>query len=86
MFGDAGATTRSGDTVRVLGGRQIEEGQEIARLEMRAGFLEVGLALGVDQAGGAVGEHAGRIGGGAVPLRLDEDRPTGCGGECAKHA
>src|SRR3546814_7134947 len=45
---------------RVLGGRQVEEGEEVAGFEMRAGFLEVGLTLGIDEGGGAVGEHAGR--------------------------
>jgi hypothetical protein len=38
----------------VLGRRQIGEGQEIAGLEMRARFLEVGLALGIDQRGGGI--------------------------------
>ena len=33
----------------VLGRRQIGEGEEIARLEMRAGFLEIRLAFGIDQ-------------------------------------
>jgi hypothetical protein len=41
----------------VFGRRQIEEGQEVARLEMRAGFLEVGLALGIDQGGGGSGKR-----------------------------
>ena len=43
---------------------------------MRAGLFEVGLAFGVDERGGAVGEHAGRIGRGAVALRLDENGPA----------
>src|SRR3546814_10199332 len=34
---------------RVLGGRQVEEGEEVAGFEMRAGFLEVGLTLGLDE-------------------------------------
>jgi len=42
----------------VFGGREIEEGQEVARLVMRAGFLEVGLALGIDEGGGGIGEAA----------------------------
>ena len=45
-----------------LGGRQIEEGEEIARDEMRAGFLEIGLTLGLDQAGGRIGKCAVGIG------------------------
>src|SRR3546814_19509946 len=56
--------------------RQIEEGQEIAGLEMRAGLLEVGLALGVDQGRCRVGKAACRIGRGLMALRLDEDRPA----------
>src|SRR3546814_15490578 len=62
---------------RVLGGRQVEEGEEVAGFEMRAGFLEVGLTLGIDEGGGAVGEHAGRIGRRTMALRLNENGPAG---------
>ena len=60
----------------VLGRRQIEESQEVARLVVRARFLEIGLALGVDEGGGGVAEAARRIGGRFVALRLDENRPA----------
>src|SRR3546814_13633512 len=62
---------------RVLGGRQVAEGEEVAGFEMRAGFLEVGLTLGIDEGGGAVGEHAGRIGRRTMALRLHENGPAG---------
>ncbi|MCY1303224.1 hypothetical protein D9M70_529200 [compost metagenome] len=58
-------------------GRQVEEGQKIARLEMRAGFLEVRLPLGVDKSRSGVGETACRIGGGGMALRFHKDRPSG---------
>ena len=67
---------------RILGRGQIEKGEEVAGLVMRAGFLEIGLAFGIDQRRGAVGEHAGGIGRSAVPLCLDEDGPAGA--EAAK--
>ena len=60
----------------VLGGREIQESQEVARLVMRARFLEVSLALRIDEGGGGVREAACRIGGGFVTLRFDEDRPA----------
>eukprot|EP01137_Pigoraptor_chileana_P030898 Opistho-2@17990 len=61
----------------VLGWRQVEECEELAGLEMRARLREVRLAFGFDQRGGAVGEHAGGIGRGAVALRLDKDGRAG---------
>ena len=60
----------------VLGRREIEKGQEVARLVMRVRFLEVGLALGIDEGGRGVGEAACRIRGGFVTLRFNEDCPT----------
>src|SRR3546814_19653843 len=62
---------------RVLGGRQVEEGEEVAGFEMRAGFLAVGLTLGIDEGGGAVGEHAGRIGSRTMAMRLTDNGPDG---------
>src|SRR3546814_13581453 len=62
---------------RVLGGRQVEEGEEVAGFEMRAGFLEVGLTLGIDEGGGAVGEHAGRIGRRTMASRPNATGPAG---------
>ena len=44
----------------VFGWRQIEEGQEIAGLEVDAFFLEFGLALGVDQGRSGVRKHGSR--------------------------
>jgi hypothetical protein len=44
---------------------------------MRACFLEVGLALGIDQARGRIGKRAAGIGRGLMALRLDEDAPAG---------
>ena len=41
---------------------------------MRAGFLEVGLALGVEQTRRGIGEQALRIGRGFVTLCFNEDR------------
>ena len=61
----------------ILGGRKPEEGQEIARDEMAAFLLEIGLALGIDQRRCGIGEAARRIGGGFRPLCFDEDRPAG---------
>ena len=43
---------------------------------MRAGFLEIGLALGIEEGRGCVGKQAGRISRCFVALRLDEDRPA----------
>src|SRR5690606_38068390 len=56
--------------------RQVGEGEEIARLEMRTRLLEIRLALGVDQRGRRVGKAARRIGADAMALRLHEDRPA----------
>ena len=44
---------------------------------MRAFFLELRAALGVDQAGGRIGKFAPRIALRRLALRLDEDRPAG---------
>src|SRR3546814_6777800 len=44
---------------------------------MRAGFLEVGLTLGIDEGGGAVGESVGRVGGRRGAVRLKENGPAG---------
>ena len=46
----------------VLGGRKPEEGQEVAADEMAAFLLEIGLALGIDQRRGGIGEAVRRIG------------------------
>jgi len=62
---------------RVFGRRQPGEGQEIAGLEMRACFLEIGLALGIDQRRRGVGKMAVGIAVGGMALRFDEDRPAG---------
>ena len=43
---------------------------------MRARFLEVGLAFGIDQSGSRIGKPAVRIGRGFMALRLDEDTPA----------
>ncbi len=64
-------------TGRVFCRRQPEKGQEIARHEMRASFLELGLALGIDQCGSRIGKLAVGIGGGLGALCLNEDRPAG---------
>ncbi len=61
----------------VLGRGQEDEGEEIARLEMRGVFLEVGFALGVDQRGCGLWKAARRVGADAVTLGLDKDRPPG---------
>jgi len=60
----------------VLGRRQIDEGQEVARLEVRGVFLEIGPAFGVDQGRRGLGKAARRIGAGAMALRFDEYRPS----------
>src|SRR5690606_24200891 len=56
---------------------QPEEGEEIARHEMRPGFLETRLALGIDQSRGRIWKATVRIGRGLRALCLDEDRPAG---------
>ena len=61
----------------VLGRGQIGEGQEVARLEMRAGFLEIGLALGIDQGRSRIGKNAIGVRPRGMALRFDEDRPAG---------
>ena len=43
---------------------------------MRGVFLEIGLAFGVDQGRRGLGKAARRISSCAMPLRLDEDRPS----------
>ena len=45
----------------VLGRRQPEEGQEVPAVEMRAFFLELRPAFGIDQSGGGVGKLTLRI-------------------------
>ena len=60
----------------VVGRRQPEQRQEIAALEMRAFFLELRAALGIDQPRGGIGKLAPRIAVGGLALRLDEDRPA----------
>jgi len=60
-----------------LGRRQPEKGQEIFRHEMRPGFLERCLALGIDQGGRWIGKDAVGVGLSFMALRLDEDRPAG---------
>lgn len=60
----------------ILGGRQPGKRQEIAGIEMCAGFLEVGLALGIEKRRGMIGEHAGRIIRGCMALGFDEDGPA----------
>ena len=42
------------------------------RINMGESVATIAVALGIDQTGSAVGEHAGRIGRGAVALRLDD--------------
>ncbi len=61
----------------LLGRRQVEEGEEIAALEVRARFLELRPALLVDQLGDRVGKPARRVGLGRVALGLHEKRPAG---------
>src|SRR3546814_16214300 len=55
---------------------QRTEGQETEGLELRGFYLEIGLALGVDQGGRGLGKAARRIAAGAMALRLDEYRPS----------
>ncbi|MNE39544.1 hypothetical protein D3C80_1335040 [compost metagenome] len=43
---------------------------------MRPGFLEIRLALGIDQRGSGVGKGAGGIDRGRMTLRFHEDRPA----------
>ena len=61
----------------VFGRRQVDEGEEVARFEVRGVFLEVRLALGVDEAGRGVREAARRIGADGMALGLHEDGPAG---------
>jgi hypothetical protein len=61
----------------IVGRRQPEQRQEIPALEMRACFLELRAAFGVDETGRGVGEAALGIVVRGVALRLDEDRPAG---------
>ena len=60
----------------VLRRRQVGEGEEIARLEMRPRFLEARLALGIDQRGGRIGKATVGIEVRGMALRFDEDRPA----------
>ena len=60
----------------VFGRRQIEKGQEVAGLVMRAFLLELRAALGVDQGRRHVREMAFGILAGGMTLRLDKDRPA----------
>ena len=60
----------------VFGRRQVEESQEVGRLEVNAFFLELGLALGVDQGRCGVREPALGIVEGRMTLRLDEHGPA----------
>ena len=62
---------------RFLGRWQIEESQVVARDEMDAFFLEIGLALGIDQTRGRIGKRTCWIDCGLMALRLDEDAPAG---------
>ena len=69
----------------VLGRRQIGEGEEVAGLEMRAGFLEIGLAFGIDQRRGRVRETCCRDSGsrhGAAPRRRSPSPSRGGGRRC----
>ncbi len=61
----------------VIGRRQPQQGQEIPALEMRAFFLELRFALGIDDAGDGIGEVALGIMVGRLALGLDEDGPAG---------
>ena len=56
--------------------RQIEKGQEIAGLVMRALLLELSAALDVDQGRRHIREMAFGIFAGGMTLRLDKDSPT----------
>ena len=61
----------------LLGGRQVEEGQDILRLEMRSLLGEPRAAFGIEERRGRIGKAAVRIVGRCHALRLDEDRPAG---------
>ena len=56
--------------------RQIEKGQEITGLVMRALLLELGAALNIDQGRRHIREMAFRILAGGMTLRLDKDGPA----------
>src|SRR5713101_1223536 len=56
--------------------RQIEKGQEVAGLVMRALLLELSAALNVHQSGCDVREMAFGIFAGGMTLRLDKDGPA----------
>ena len=60
----------------VLGMREIGEGEEVAGNEMAALFLEIGLALGIEQCRGRIWKTAVGIGCGLLALRFHEDRPA----------
>src|ERR1700682_1878438 len=62
---------------RAFGRRQIEKCQEIARLVMGTGLLELSSSLGIDQSGGYVRKRVGGISARGVALRFDKNRPTG---------
>src|SRR5712672_3294469 len=62
---------------RALGRRQIEKRQEIARLVMGAGLLELSSSLGIDQGGRHIRKRVRRIAARRMALRFDEYRPTG---------
>ena len=66
----------------LLGGRQVEEGQEILRLEMRPLLCKPRAAFGIQKRRGRIGKTAVGIVGRRDPLCLDEDRPAGA--EAAK--
>ena len=64
-------------TCGIFGGREPQEGQEVARDEMAALLLEIGLPLGIDQRRGRIGEAACGIACGFRPLCFDKDGPAG---------
>ena len=69
----------------VLGRRQPDEGQEIAALEMRAVFLELRPALGIDQRRRRIGkarcaDRSGRRS--AAPRRRSPSRSRGGAARC----
>src|SRR5450755_3281996 len=60
-----------------FGRRQIEKGQEVAGLVMRALLLELSAALYIDQGRRHIREMTFGILAGRMALRLDEDSPAG---------
>ena len=56
--------------------RQIEKGQEVVGLVMRALLLELSAALNIDQGGCHIREMAFGILAGGMTLRLDKDSPA----------